>query len=308
VIKTLIPRLDDARHAARFRAEANAIVNLSHGNLVRVLDVGLVMGEVFLAMGFVEGSDLRGLWNCCVKKQVAFPIDIVAYIIKELCRGLAYAHAFPDLRIVHRNVSPPNALVSYAGGVRLGDFGLALSTRALERHDPGVIYCKVAYISPEHARGEELDGRSDMFSVGIVMWELLTGRQLFPSSKDPQHGMLWRARNTDVMPPSRRAPRVPAELDEICLRALAHEKQDRYADCDEMRMALQTWLAHHAPDTDGARMASFVRQLCAADIMRERTERAELLSRARAGALTLPPDDELRRWVENGGKPVLDDN
>jgi serine/threonine protein kinase len=302
VIKTVLPHLADAEYVARFRDEAKVVVKLSHGNLIPVFDAGLVGGELFLAMDFVEGRDLRAVWNRCAKKQVAFPIDVAVYIVKELCRGLAYAHSFPDLNLVHRDISPPNVLVSYTGEVKLTDFGLASSTLKLEKTAPGIIYGKVAYMSPEQARGEKLDGRSDMYATGIVLWELLTGRQLFPPGKDQPQDLLSRAKNPEVMRPSKRAPRVPVELDEICLKALAANKEDRYADCDEMRMALQQWLATNAPTTDGMRMSTFLQELFSDDIIRERTERAEMLSRVRTRALTLPPSDELRQIVEKSDK------
>lgn len=307
VIKTVLPHLADAEYVARFRDEAKVVVKLSHGNLIPVFDAGLVGGELFLAMDFVEGRDLRAVWNRCAKKQVAFPIDVAVYIVKELCRGLAYAHSFPDLNLVHRDISPPNVLVSYTGEVKLTDFGLASSTLKLEKTAPGIIYGKVAYMSPEQARGEKLDGRSDMYATGIVLWELLTGRQLFPPGKDQPQDLLSRAKNPEVMRPSKRAPRVPVELDEICLKALAANKEDRYADCDAMRMALQQWLATNAPTTDGTRMSTFLQELFADDIIRERTERAEMLSRVRTRALTLPPSDELRQIVEKSDKVSIAD-
>ncbi|MEO8702606.1 MAG: protein kinase [Kofleriaceae bacterium] len=307
VIKTVLPHLADAEYVARFRDEAKVVVKLSHGNLIPVFDAGLVGGELFLAMDFVEGRDLRAVWNRCAKKQVAFPIDVAVYIIKELCRGLAYAHSYPELNLVHRDISPPNVLVSYTGEVKLTDFGLASSTLKLEKTAPGIIYGKVAYMSPEQARGEKLDGRSDMYASAIVLWELLTGRQLFPPGKDQPQDLLTRAKNPEVMRPSKRAPRVPAELDEICVRALACERKDRYESADEMRMALQTWLAHNAPTTDGTRMSSFLKELFAEDILRERAERTELMSRVRTRALTLPPSDELRMWVEKSGGHSTDD-
>ena len=308
VIKTVLPHLADAEYVARFRDEAKVVVKLSHGNLIPVFDAGLVGGELFLAMDFVEGRDLRAVWNRCAKKQVAFPIDVAVYIVKELCRGLAYAHSFPDLNLVHRDVSPPNVLVSYTGEVKLTDFGLASSNLKLEKTAPGIIYGKVAYMSPEQARGEKLDGRSDMYAAAIVLWELLTGRQLFPPGKDQPQDLLARAKNPEPMRPSKRAPRVPVELDEICLRALAADKKDRYANCDEMRMALQTWLAHNAPTTDGTRMSSFLQELFTDDIVRERNERLELMSRVRTRALTLPPTDELRQWIEKSEKSFIGDD
>jgi serine/threonine protein kinase len=305
VIKTVLPHLADAEYVARFRDEAKVVVKLSHGNLIPVFDAGLVGGELFLAMDFVEGRDLRAVWNRCAKKQVAFPIEVAVYIVKELCRGLAYAHSFPDLHLVHRDISPPNVLVSYTGEVKLTDFGLASSTMKLEKTAPGIIYGKVAYMSPEQARGEKLDGRSDMYAAAIVLWELLTGRQLFPPGQDQPHDLLTRAKNPEPMRPSKRAPRVPVELDEICLKALAPAKDQRYADCDAMRMALQSWLATNAPTTDGTRISAFLNELFTDDIQRERVERTELLAQVRNRALTLPPTDELRLIVESGRAHAL---
>ncbi|HET9987163.1 MAG TPA: protein kinase, partial [Kofleriaceae bacterium] len=157
------------------------------------------------------------------------------------------------------------------------------------------------------ARGEKLDGRSDMYATGIVLWELLTGRQLFPPGKDQPQDLLSRAKNPEPPRPSKRAPRVPVELDEICLRALASKKEDRYRDCDEMREALQGWLAKNAPTTDGTRMSTFLQELFSEDIGRERAERQEMISRVRTRALTLPPSDELRLMIEQSDKVSLDD-
>src|SRR5687768_1008261 len=273
VIEAVLPQLADNEYLARFRDEAKVVIKLSHGNLIPVFDAGQIGGELFLAMDFVEGRDLRAVWNRCAKKQVAFPIDVAVYIVKELCRGLYYAHTFPDLELVHRDISPPNVLVSYNGEVKLTDFGLASSTLKLEKTAPGIIYGKVAYMSPEQARGEKLDGRSDQYAAGIVLWELLTGRQLFPPGKDQPQDLLTRARNPDVLRPSKRAPRVPPELDEVCLRALMSERHDRYDSCDEMQRGLQTWMAVNAPMTDTTRISSFLADLFAEDIIKDRADR-----------------------------------
>ncbi len=298
VIKTVLPHLADAEYVARFRDEAKVVVKLSHGNLIPVFDAGQVGGELFLAMDFVEGRDLRAVWNRCAKKQVAFPVDIAVFIVKELCRGLAYAHSFPDLELVHRDISPPNILISYTGEVKLTDFGLASSTLKLEKTAPGIIYGKVAYMSPEQARGERLDGRSDQYATTIVLWELLTGRQLFPPGKEQPQDLLARARNPEVLRPSKRAPRVPPELDEIVLRGLASAREDRYGNCDDMRQALQAWLAGNAPTTDSTRMAEFIQDLFNEDIAADRSEREAMMQNVRKRAMTLPPTDELRQLLE----------
>jgi aminoglycoside phosphotransferase (APT) family kinase protein/serine/threonine protein kinase len=303
VIKTVVPERADAEYVARFRNEANVAVKLSHRNVLQVFDSGLVANELFLAMDFVEGCDLRAVWNRCAKKQVAIPIEIAVYLIQELCNGLAYAHAVPDLDLVHRDISPPNVLVSYTGEVKLTKFGSAASSLEREQAVPGFAYGKIAYMSPEQARAEKLDGRSDLYAAGIILWELLTGRQLFPPGKDQLQDLLAHARNPSPMRPSKRAPRVPETLDTICLQALAASKAERYADCDAMRLALQRWLAHHAPATDAAFTARFLEQLFAEDIARERGERADLLARFHAHAAALPPDQPPRAHHSGPSNP-----
>jgi serine/threonine protein kinase len=306
VIKTVLPHLADSEYLSRFRDEAKVVVKLSHGNLIPVFDAGQVGGELFLAMEFIEGRDLRAVWNRCAKKQVAFPLDVAVYIVKELCRGLAYAHTFRDLKLVHRDVSPPNIIMSFSGEVKLTDFGLASSTMKLEKTAPGIIYGKVAYMSPEQARGEDLDGRSDIYAAAIVLWEMLTGRQLFPPGKDQPQDLIKRARNPRVPAPSSRAPRVPTELDDICIKALAAKKEDRYATADEFREAVTSWLATEYPQTDASRIESFLNELFAEDIERERREREELLDKIRNRVQTMPPTDELRRALEQSGELGID--
>src|SRR5215813_12887546 len=159
-LKTVLPNLSDREYVGRFRDEAKVVVKLSHGNLVQVFDAGQVGGELYLAMEFIEGKDLRAVWNRCARKGIAFPVDVAVHIIKELCRGLGYAHTFGDLELVHRDVSPPNVLLAYSGEVKLTDFGLASSTLKIEKTVPGVVYGKVSYMSPEQARGESLDPRT----------------------------------------------------------------------------------------------------------------------------------------------------
>ncbi|HXI57470.1 MAG TPA: serine/threonine-protein kinase, partial [Polyangia bacterium] len=285
VIKTVLPHLADKEYLQRFRDEAKVVVRLSHGNLVPVFDSGQVDGEIYLAMDFVEGRDLRNTWNRCAKKGIAFPIDVAAHIVKELARGLHYAHSFGDIKLVHRDVSPPNVLLSYSGEVRLTDFGLASSTLKLEKTAPGIIYGKVSYMSPEQARGEVLDGRTDLYAAGIILWELLTGRQVFPSSKPGgQEGaadeVLNRVRNPAVLEPSKKASRVPAELDRIAMKALAPDLANRYKSCEELRQDLAAYLAQTAPGTDAVRVSTFLRDLYGEDIESERVEREGLMKEA----------------------------
>jgi eukaryotic-like serine/threonine-protein kinase len=289
VIKTILPHLADKEYLQRFRDEAKVVVRLSHGNLVPVFDSGQVSGEIYLAMDYIDGRDLRATWNRCAKKGIAFPIDVAAHIVKELARGLYYAHNFGDIKLVHRDVSPPNVLLSYSGEIRLTDFGLASSTLKIEKTAPGIIYGKVSYMSPEQARGEPIDGRTDLYASGIILWELLTGRQLFPSGRSPgapkdQHTseeLLRRVRHPELVAPSRRAGRVPTELDRIALKALQPDLKERYANCEDLRHDLARFLAQTSPATDSGRVAKFLKELYDEDIAAERVEREQLIIQAR---------------------------
>jgi len=296
VVKTALPHLAGRSYVQRFKDEAKVVVRLTHGNLVSVFDAGQVKGEIYLAMEFVEGKDLRAVWNRCAQKGIAFPLPVAAHIVKELVRGLAYAHGFEGLRLVHRDVSPPNVLLSYSGEVKLTDFGLATSTLKLEKTAPGVIFGKISYMAPEQARAETLDGRSDIYSAGVVLWELLTGRQLFAAGARPpgapaqdQDDLLERVRHPQIMAPSKRAIRVPPELDEITMKALAVRPEDRYQSGEELRSDLAAFLARTAPAMDGHQVAHFMRELFGDIMLREREERQALM--ASATALLDPPGD-----------------
>jgi serine/threonine protein kinase len=279
-VKTVLPQLADKEYVARFRDEAKVVVRLSHGNLVPVFDAGTARGEngdeLYLAMEYVEGKDLRAVWNRCAKKGIAFPVDIAVYIARELARGLYHAHTAGAIKLVHRDVSPPNVLLSFSGEVKLTDFGLAASTLKTEKTAPGVIYGKVSYMSPEQARGEPLDGRTDLYAVGIILWELLTGRQLFPQH---EQNLIVRVRDPQIPAPSQVASRVPPALDVIVGKALAKDKTLRYADCEAFRAALSGFLAQHAPTTDNDRVARFLEQLFGDEILKERAERQEMLDK-----------------------------
>jgi serine/threonine protein kinase len=290
VIKKLLPTLVARDNIQRFREEAMVVVKLSHGNLVSVFDAGREHDQVFLVMEYVDGKDLLATWNRCAERRVPFPVDVAAYIVKELARGLGYAHGFGGLKLVHRDVSPANVLLSYTGEVKLTDFGLATSTLKLQHTAPGIIFGKLSYLSPEQARNEQLDGRTDIYAAGILLWELLTGQQLFPvkiyagddadARRDSTASALERVRNPRVMPPSSVTSRVPPELDRIVMRALAPDRDRRYQDGEELRADLAAFLAKTAPETDAARLAAFLRPLFAIDAENERRERESLLSSA----------------------------
>jgi serine/threonine protein kinase len=321
VIKQVLPDLVAAENARRFRDEVMVALRLAHGNLVSVFDAGMQGGQIFLAMEYIEGKDLLATWNRCAERRIPFPVDVAVYVVKEVARALAYAHAFEDLKLVHRDVSPANVLLSYSGEVKLTDFGLAMSILKIERTTPGVVFGKLSYLSPEQARRAPLDGRVDIYAAGILLWELLTGRQLFPvegeaaaGANDPNVQALARARDPRVVSPSTIASRVPPELDRIVMRALAPEREDRTPNAESLRADLAAFLAETAPKTDADRLAGFMRQLFADDAREERRERARLTTAARAllsggiGALVTrdePPPPGDARPARSGEDPRI---
>ncbi len=287
VIKQVLPDLVASENTRRFRDEVMVALRLAHGNLVSVFDAGMQGGQIFLAMEHIEGKDLLATWNRCAERRIPFPVDVAVYVVKEVARALAYAHAFEDLELVHRDVSPANVLLSYSGEVKLTDFGLALSILKIERTTPGIVFGKLSYLSPEQARRGPLDGRVDVYAAGILLWELLTGRQLFPvdeggDAATPKIDALARARDPQIVPPSTITSRVPPELDRIVMRALAPEREDRYPNAEVLRADLAAFLAETAPKTDSQRLAGFMRPLFADDARQERREREQLTAAARA--------------------------
>ena len=161
----------------RFLDEAKVVLRLSHANLVPTFDAGEHDGQLFIAMELVEGKDLRDIWNACVQTRTRIPLDVALHLGREIARALAYVHSYGDLHLVHRDVAPPNILISYFGEIKLTDFGLARSVLKQEHTAPGVVFGRASYLAPEQARGEVADARTDIYSLGIVLWELLTGHQ-----------------------------------------------------------------------------------------------------------------------------------
>jgi eukaryotic-like serine/threonine-protein kinase len=303
VIKKVLAEHTDESKANRFLDEAKVVIRLSHTNLVSVFDVGKADGEFYIAMEFLEGHDLGAVWNKCAEKKARFPVDIALFIVREVCRGLAYAHTYGGLNLVHRDVTPPNIMISYFGEVKLTDFGLARSRLKQEFTAPGVVYGRLAYLAPEQARGTPVDARTDLYSVGIIMWELLTGSQLFRVSAADPVTAISIVRTPQVEPPSKRVPRLPASLDELVMKALAVSPSDRFQTAEDMRRAVGVELAAIAPTVDAERVASFMRMLYGEEIERERSERDHLLGRDRSGMLRMALPAEPQAPSKRQGLP-----
>jgi eukaryotic-like serine/threonine-protein kinase len=287
VIKKVIAEKTDRAKANRFLDEAKVVLRLAHANLVPTFDAGEVDGEFFIAMELVEGKDLREIWNRCVRTKTRIPLDVALHVAREIARALTYVHSHADLNLVHRDVAPPNILLSYFGEVKLTDFGLARSVLKQENTAPGVVFGRASYLSPEQARGETADARTDVYSLGIVLWELVTGNQYLQlANLDPATAMSL-VRHPRAQPPSSKAPWITPNLDALLMRALAPNRDERFQTAEEMRKALSDIIAQISPRADAERTADFLKGLYAEFMKEERAERDRLL--AESAALLAPP-------------------
>lgn len=233
-IKRILPQYSDhPEFIEMFKAEAKIAVNLNHGNVVSIFDFGIEKKQFFLVMEYVEGQNLRQVLNHLKKDGRYFSIDQIVYIAKEIAAGLDHAHRCIDgttgrpLHITHRDMSPQNIMISFEGEVKIVDFGIAKQAEGqLEATRAGTIKGKFGYMSPEQADAQIVDPRTDIFSLGIVLWELLANDRLFTSNSEA--GTLRKIRECHIPPLKKINPSVPAELEAIVNKALAKDKGLRY--------------------------------------------------------------------------------
>jgi eukaryotic-like serine/threonine-protein kinase len=189
-IKRVLPALTkNKRFVNMFLDEARLSMVLTHANIVQVFDVGRADGTYFIVMEYVDGQNLRRIIQRMSERGYRIAVPLASYLIAEVCKGLSHAHDQRDqqgnpLGIVHRDISPPNILISRAGEVKITDFGLAKAITQFEITDPGIVKGKFSYLSPEAANGKLVDHRADIFAAGILLWELLAGRRLFLGKSD----------------------------------------------------------------------------------------------------------------------------
>lgn len=246
VIKRVLPHLNNNPEFVRmFVEEARLEARLEHPNIVRTYEFGEVNGHYFTAMEYLPGEDLCKALNSLAVSRQLMPLHLAVGIASQLCHGLHFAHQFTDtagkpLGLVHRDINPANIIITYGGEVKIIDFGVAKSNANVQTIT-GMIKGKVAYMPPEQVLGREVDQRADIFSAGVVLWEVLTGRPLFLRSNEA--ATLYAIMNAPIAPPSVMRPDVPPRLDVIVGRALARSPSDRYETADEMAADLDEVLA-----------------------------------------------------------------
>ena len=248
----------------RFVDEAKLGARLQHPNIVQVYDLGRVSEELYMATEFVDGFDLRRVLRFCHEKKKRIPLDIALFIVREVLSGLAYAHRQVDaegqsINLIHRDISPQNVLVSFEGEVKIIDFGLAKSTQRSQETQANVLLGNFGYMSPEQARGQILDVRTDIYSCGIVLFELVTGTKRFVE-ENPLKLLEMVARPTPIMP-SDRVPSAPKALDKIYAKATAQDKEQRYPTAEAFRDDVTTALHRLNPRASRENLAQFLNHL-----------------------------------------------
>jgi len=249
VVKRMLPALlSHSEHVRRFRHEADLARQLVHSNLAHTHNIGEVDGEVFLVQEFVEGNDVSALLDHMAAQGRTLPVPVAIYIVSEIARGLSYAHDFENLNLVHRDINPPNVRLTYAGEVKLLDFGIASSDLHGEPSAEHRAAGKLWHLAPEQLRqGAKLDRRTDIYALGVLLWELLTQRPIgttvdrasSPTSAPQTEGeiLVWISRGEHA-PPSLLNPEVPVELDAVVRKATSANPGDRFETADDFRRAL----------------------------------------------------------------------
>jgi len=266
VIKKILPQFARDPHFVKmFLNEARLAARLSHPNVVHIYDLGYANGVYYIAMEYIHGENLSGVTYACRQQKRTIPLEHALKLVSQICEGLHYAHSKTDVRgkplgIVHRDVSPQNILISYEGVVKLVDFGVAkAATRYDEDTRAGLIKGKLAYMSPEQIGGEPMDSRSDIFSLGIVLWELCTGRRLFGRFEPAV--ILQKIAEAEIQHPSKVNRRVSSQLDSIIMRCLQQDADRRYQSAFQMHMAIEEFMKKQGLSSSTLHLGRFMRTL-----------------------------------------------
>jgi eukaryotic-like serine/threonine-protein kinase len=264
-IKRVLPHLaEKKRFIQMFLDEARLGAHLSHSNCVQVFDVGVGDNTYFIVMEYVDGADLKAVIEWLRKSNRTFPVAHAVFITTKICEGLDYAHNIQDetgrpLQIVHRDLSPPNVLITKFGEIKIVDFGLAKASTQLEKSEPGIIKGKFSYLSPEAAMGQEVDARTDIFAAAIILWELLAGRKLFQGETDFE--TVKQVQRADVPSISRINGGVDAKLESVITRGLARDPERRFRTAREFAMALNEWLFQTGNTVSSFEIAELVQKV-----------------------------------------------
>ncbi len=295
VVKQILPGLaGDPKFSEMLVHEAKLAARLSHANVVQVFDLGRADARLFIAMEYVEGFDLNDLLGRCSRARVPLPFELAVHVLREALRGLDYAHRRMDdegrpLGIVHRDVSPSNLLVSFEGEVKVCDFGIAHANDMLlgegtSAHELAeALKGKAGYMSPEHAAGQPIDARSDVFAAGVVLWELAAGRRLYKAGEG-RESLIEQARRAEVPELPAQGLPDPDKLRAIVSKALARARADRYPSAAAMLRDLEGYAASARLMTSPLALGDWLEKTFGADILAKRRTRERAAAALEKGA------------------------
>ena len=295
-IKKILPHLTDQGNLVKaFIDEARLAAHLQHENIVQIYDFGSIEGEYFIAMEYLFGKDLRKLTDKARKTAVPLGLENTLYIVSRICAGLDYSHNLKDLHgeplnIIHRDINPQNIFLTYEGQVKIIDFGIAKAASHNSTTHEGLIKGKLAYMSPEQATGNTIDHRSDIFSTGIIFYELLAGRRMFEGETMQVYS---KVREASYEPLDKLLPDLPAGILEIVQGALAKDPDQRYQTCGEMLADLEECSFELSIPTNGRRFAAFVKEFFKEELAVEENalwEKTQVYSEERSDTGTLQLD------------------
>jgi len=314
-LKRILPSIaEDEEFITMFIDEAKIAVQLQHANIAQIFDLGKVDDSYFIALEYVNGRDLRGIFDDLRKVGQVMPMAQVCYLIMQLCEGLDYAHNKRDvqgreLNLVHRDVSPQNVLLGYDGEVKLIDFGIAKAAGKASKTQAGILKGKFGYMSPEQVRGLPIDRRSDIFALGIVLYEMLTSERLFIGESD--FSTLEKVRNVEIIPPSSFNSEIPDKLESIVLKALEKNVEDRYQNAIDLHDDLQLFMHSVGQFSSRKDLSAWVKRTFPADLpqghaVEEFEEEIEVLEDVETvtsgvrpdGVIEAAPDGEDFGWDE----------
>jgi serine/threonine-protein kinase len=265
-IKRILPQYsENDEFNSMFKEEAKIAVNISHSNVVPIYDFGEENKRLYLVMEYVPGKNVRQILNTLKKAKDTIPLPFAVAIINDVAKGLDHAHKCFDrttgrpLNIIHRDVSPQNIILSFDGEVKLLDFGIAKAESKIETTRAGTLKGKFGYMSPEQAEGLELDARTDIFSLGIVLWEILADARLFMAKNEVQ--TIRKIRDCVVPSLTKSNPEVTQDLDNIVQKALARDRNIRYQTAGDLHKDLNKFLNRHYPDFTHGDLGAFMKRL-----------------------------------------------
>jgi len=289
VIKKILPHFThDKEFVTMFLDEARIAAKLNHPNIVQIYDLGKEQNTYYIAMEYISGDDIRGILQTSIKQGKFLPLQLAVRIISQAAAGLHYAHTLTDMygtpmNIVHRDISPQNILVTYTGTTKIVDFGIAKAATQSQETRAGTLKGKFAYMSPEQALGKKLDGRSDLFALGIVLYEITVGKRLFKS--DSELKTLRMITEEPIVSPIELNPKYPKRLNDIIMKALERDRDKRFKNCNEFHVELEAFLRDYPKPSSTVDLSKWMKKIFAEKIEKVKARHEQLLKES--------PDDLL---------------